>query len=184
MDGHPGAAAGDGNTPGGPPASGEGAAGADANKKKGKKKDKLECGENGKYGDLKKKTGEGKFDRDHVPSKASLKERARNELRGGKELCPDQKKAIDNLAQAICIPKSIHSSYSPTYGGKNNPARILWDSANPQKAARRDTAEVLRGMKKDGVSKECRKKYADWAKKVNNTTPKQYDEMLSKAMGK
>ena len=59
-----------------------GTAGAAAGKegKKGtqvKKKGKLKCGEYGKYGALKKKTGGGKLDRDHVPSKAALKERAR-----------------------------------------------------------------------------------------------------------
>ena len=182
---HPGAAAGDGNTPGAGPAGGEGAAGAQGDQgKPKKKKDKLECGENGSYGDLKKKTGGGEFDRDHVPSKASLKERARQTLTGGEKLCPDQARAVDNLASAIAIPKAIHSGYSPTYGGRNSPDRILDDALNPQKAARRDTAKVLNGMKKDGVSKECRKKYAEWAKKVNNTTPAQYDEMLKKATGK
>lgn len=42
-----------------------------------KTKKKMKCGDFGKYGDLKKKTGEGQFDRDHVPSKAALKQRAK-----------------------------------------------------------------------------------------------------------
>jgi hypothetical protein len=152
-------------------------------KQKKKKKEKLKCGENGKYGDLKKKTGEGKFDRDHVPSKASLKERARK-LRGGQKLCDKQQTAIDNAGLSIAIPKWAHQFYSPTYGNKNNPTRIKKDAKNLQTAARRDTAAVKRGMKKKGASKECQKKYAEWAKQVNAMTPKQYDSMLKKAMGK
>ena len=49
---------------------------------KGKKK--LKCGDSGSYKDLKKKTGDGKFDRDHIPSKAALKARAEAML--GREL--------------------------------------------------------------------------------------------------
>ena len=58
------------------------AAEAAANANKGKKggkdkgKKKLKCGQYGKYGDLKKQSGDNKFDRDHIPSKAALKERA------------------------------------------------------------------------------------------------------------
>lgn len=60
-------------------------------KDKAKKKPKLKCGEGGKYGDLKKKTGKGKLDRDHIPSKAALQEKAR-ELNGGKKLTDAQVK--------------------------------------------------------------------------------------------
>ena len=35
---------------------------------------KLNCGDNGNYEDLLKNNGDGKLDRDHVPSKAALKE--------------------------------------------------------------------------------------------------------------
>lgn len=62
-----------------------------------KKKKKLKCGEHGKYKDQKKKTGEGKFDRDHVPSKAALKKRAQSLLRPGEKLNPKQQKAIAGL---------------------------------------------------------------------------------------
>lgn len=150
---------------------------------KKKKKDKLKCGESGSYGDLKKKTGDGQFDRDHVPSKASLKLRA-EKFGGGEGLCDAQKKAVDNAANAIAIPKWAHAYYSPTYGSRNTPSRIKQDAKNPQAAARRDTAAVKRGMKKRGASKECQKKYDAWAKKVNGMTPAAYDKMLKKAVGK
>ena len=45
--------------------------------------DKLKCGELGNYGEQKGRTGEGKYDRDHIPSKAALKERAKTEFNAG-----------------------------------------------------------------------------------------------------
>ncbi len=60
-------------------------------------KDELDCGEYSAYGEQKKKTGHGKYDRDHIPSKAALKERAR-QLNGGMDLSPAQAAAIDNGA--------------------------------------------------------------------------------------
>ena len=152
-------------------------------RKKKKQKDKMKCGESGKYGDLKKKTGDNKFDRDHVPSKASLKERARN-LNDGDKLCAKQAQAVDNVANAIAIPKWAHSYFSPTYGSRNTPDRIRQDARAPQAAAKRDTAAMKKAMKDKGASKECQKAYAKWANKINNITPKQYDQMLRKAVGK
>lgn len=156
---------------------GKGAKGKGAKKKK--KKDKLKCGDSGKYGDLQKRTGGGKFDRDHVPSKAALKEFARKTLRGGRALCKRQASAIDKVGNAIAIPKGVHSEYSPTYGGRNSDSRISEDAGDLQKAARRDTRNVKKGMKDP-----CKKKYAAWQKKVNSITNAGYKKMLKKAIGK
>lgn len=147
--------------------------------KKKKQKDEMKCGESGSYGDLKKKTGKGKFDRDHVPSKAALKEFARKKLRGGRALCKKQAKAIDNIGNAIAIPKGVHSDYSPTYGSKNTPQQIKSDADGLQKAARRDTRNVKKGLKDP-----CKKKYAAWQKKINAMTNNDYAKMLKKAIGK
>jgi hypothetical protein len=142
-----------------------------------KKKKEMKCGESGKYGDLKKKTGKGQFDRDHVPSKAALKEFARKEVNGGAELCKLQKKAIDSVGNAIAIPRGVHKDYSPTYGGKNTPAQVSSDAGNLQGAAKRDTASVSAGMKNP-----CKKKYDNWAKKINKMKDKDYKKMLDKAI--
>lgn len=142
-----------------------------------KKKKELKCGESGKYGDLKKKTGHGQFDRDHVPSKAALKEFARKEVNGGDELCKLQKKAIDNVGAAIAIPRGVHKDYSPTYGGKNTPTQVSSDAGNLQGAAQRDTKNVSAGMKNP-----CKKKYDKWAKKITKMKDKDYKKMLDKAI--
>jgi hypothetical protein len=164
--------------PGADAAGGQGGADAAAANQK-KQKEKMECGESGKYGDLKKKTGGGLFDRDHVPSKAALKEFARRELNAGKELCDNQKKAINNVGNAIAIPKEVHSEHSPSYGGRNTPQHIEDDSKNLQQAAKNDTEKVSQGMKDP-----CKKKYDEWAKKTTSMTNDDYAKMLKGAMGK
>ncbi len=167
-------AAGAGGAAGG---KGKGAGGKGKGKGKGKKKDKMKCGESGSYGDLKKKTGGGKFDRDHVPSKGALKRYAQDEVMGGKKLCKLQKAAVDKIGNTIAIPKGVHSGHSPTYGGLNTDKRIGEDAADLQKAAKRDTANVSKGMKDP-----CKKKYQAWAKKVNKMTNDDYYKMLDKAI--
>jgi hypothetical protein len=145
--------------------------------KKGKrrKKKQMKCGESGSYGDLKKKTGKGKFDRDHVPSKGALKEKAK-QLNGGQKLCEAQKKAVDAIGNAIAIPKRIHQQYSPTYGQSQSQAAS--DAKNLQASAKRDTREVKKRIK----GKECKKKYAAWARKINKITNASYSRMLKKAI--
>ncbi len=168
------------NAPPADPAQGDQGKAKAGDKNKGKnkkKKDNLECGENGTYGDLKKKTGGGQFDRDHVPSKGALKRFAKDECNGGEDLCKRQKKAIEQIGAAIAIPKAVHKDYSPTYGGRNTDTQIGNDAGNLQGAAQRDTAKVSQGMKDP-----CKKKYDEWAKKVNNTTNDDYKKMLSAAI--
>jgi hypothetical protein len=173
---------GDGNVKAGPAKPNKGGKQKPGPARKGKKarkkkKKEMKCGENGKYGDLKKKTGKGQFDRDHVPSKAALKEFARKEVRQGGKLCKRQLKAIENVGQSIAIPKGVHSQYSPTYGGKNTDARIKEDAGDLQKAAKRDTKDVSAGMKNP-----CKKKYDKWAKKVAKMTKSDYKKMIEKAI--
>jgi len=188
-----GTRSGAGNAPGtdAPPAKGtgkdqakggKGAKGSKKNNKrqKKKKKEKLECGENGEYGKLQEKTGGGKFDRDHVPAKQALIERARK-FNSGEKLCKEQRTAIIKTAAAIAIPKGIHQQFSATYGGR---VHTDFDKqvANPKWAANRDTKQLLKQMKPPKVSKECAKKYKNWAKKVQKMSNRQYDKMLKKAV--
>jgi hypothetical protein len=163
-------------------AGGGGARGAGGGKgkkgrgKKGKKKkEKMKCGESGTYGKLKQKTGGGKFDRDHVPSKGALKEKARA-LNGGEELCAEQKSAVDAIGNAIAIPKGVHQNYSPTYGQSQGQAAD--DAKDLQASARRDTAAVKKGIK----GEDCKKKYAAWARKINKISNASYTRMLKKAI--
>src|SRR5207253_2577602 len=92
-------------------------------------------------------------------------------------LCDAQKRAVDNIGNAIAIPKAVHSGHSPTYGGRNTDARMQSDASDLQSAAKRDTGEVSKGMQDP-----CKKKYSEWADKVGKMTNADYDKMLGAAI--
>jgi hypothetical protein len=143
--------------------------------------DELDCGEFGTYGDQKKRTGKGKYDRDHVPSKASLKERARQFFNGGAELTTAQAKAVENLAMSVVIPKAAHQQASETYGGRNSADRIQTDAEGPSTAAKRDTKKMREEIAKHADS-DCVKAYNEAADKIDAMKDSDYDAMIAKAM--
>jgi hypothetical protein len=83
----------------------------------------LNCGEDGSYGEMQKKTGNNKFDRDHVPSKAALQEAARNLIDKAQLVLTKAQEAalfgdngaISKAGQTIIIPKKDHAAHSDTY---------------------------------------------------------------------
>ncbi|WP_198665364.1 PAAR-like domain-containing protein [Paraburkholderia kururiensis] len=149
--------------------------GRDGKKVKGKKK--LKCGEYGKYGDLKKKTGDGTFDRDHIPSKAALKERAESLLDEGEKLSPTQRKAIEDWGDSIAIPRQAHVDVSPTYGTKNIKLAPQ-DAKDLAGAARRDVESMLGKIDEYDADGGCKKAYQKAAKRVLRMTNKDFDKAL------
>jgi hypothetical protein len=146
----------------------------------GKKKGKMKCGEGGPYGDLKKKTGEGKFDRDHIPSKAALLEKAK-ELNKGVDLNPDQIKKITNWGNSIAIPRKAHQDISPTYGGRNTPAADAKDLAG---SAKRDVDTMLEKIDEYDADGGCKKAYKKASKKILDMTNDDYERELKKFLKK
>ncbi len=157
--------------------------------KKGKKdttvkgKKKLKCGEYGKYGKLKNKTGDNKFDRDHIPSKAALKERATELMeKAGKDISPAQLKAIEKWGNAIAVPKQAHIDVSPTYGQTS--AAAIKDSKNLAGAARRDVETMLGKIDEYDASGGCKKAYQKAAKRVLSMSNKEFDKALMEVIKK
>jgi len=148
-------------------------------KKNGKPKKKLKCGEYGTYKDLKKKTGDNKFDRDHIPSKAALKAKAQ-ELNKGVELSTPQKKAIDAWGETIAIPKQAHIDVSPTYG--QTEAEAIKDAGNLAGSARRDVEAMLGKIDKYDVDGKCKKAYQKAAAKVMRMDNATFDKELKKIL--
>jgi hypothetical protein len=139
----------------------------------------LDCGEVGEYGDQKERTGNGKYHRDHIPSKAALKERAA-QLADPDPLSEAQKKAIENGALSIVIPASAHREVSPTYGGRNQQALIEKDAGGLQKAAKRDTSDMKKELAKHTEDEpDCVKAYKAAAKKIESVTDEEYDAFLT-----
>lgn len=151
---------------------GKKAGGNGGGKDKGKKK--LKCGEGGKFGDLKKKTGDGKFDRDHIPSKAALKARA--EQLQGEPLSKAQRHAIDNAGETIAIPRQAHIDVSPTHGQSLTDAAR--DSNDLAGSAKRDVDAMLDKIDEYDEDGGCRKAYKAAAQTILSKTNADFDKML------
>jgi RHS repeat-associated protein len=80
---------------------------------------------------------------DHQPSHASNVARAQAEL--GRRLSPDEIEQIRRQGTAVAVPEQWHRTQSPTFGGRNTPAKIETDAANPAAAAARDSAAMVNG---------------------------------------
>lgn len=144
---------------------------------------KLDCGEDGSYGDMQKKTGDNKFDRDHVPSKAALQEAAEELIERIRIPLTDAQRAalfgdnglISKAGQTIIIPKRDHIDHSRTYGGRNTPDKISEDSKDLQEAAEKDTDSIENAEGKE-MDADCLEKYKSAAEKIKKKTHAEYLE--------
>lgn len=148
-------------------------------KSKGRKK--LKCGEYGKYGDLKRKNGKGKYDRDHIPSKAALKARA--EALKGEKLTKAEAQAIERWGNSIAVPRQAHIDISPTYGQTSaNAARDAKDLAG---SARRDVEAMLERIDEYDADGGCKKAYIQAAKRVlkdNDWFDKRLNDLINRGL--
>jgi len=143
----------------------------------------LDCGEVGSYAELKKKKAAPKYERDHVPSKAALRDaaynRAKPPLNGDQKKCVAKK--VEKLGITVAIPKAAHRNFSPTCGSKNTVAQIIQDAATPEsmkQAVDRDVEAMQKHL--DGPPKDdCADAYREAAEKV-----KEHDNeaMMKKAI--
>lgn len=148
---------------------------------------KLNCGENGSYEDMLKRTGDNKFDRDHVPSKGALQRAARDLIHDmGVRLTAAQEAAlfgdkglISKAGKTIIIPKKDHAAHSDTYGARNTPEKIQKDSEDLQKAAEKDTKAIEEGEGKE-MDPECLEKYKKAADEIKKKTHEEYLDDLEK----
>jgi len=147
----------------------------------------LECGDLGAYGDQLDFTGDGSLNRDHVPSKKALLNKA-EQMIFPDTLTKAQADAIINSALTICVPTPLHQSTSPTYGGRQRQVmddglrRSDSDAGKLQEAAKRDTKAMQEKLEE--TDPECAKKYAAAAEKVNAITDKQYEGWITDVLAK
>jgi len=114
------------------------------------------------YGDLKarSKVGDG-LDLDHQPSNAS--NLARTEAEVGRPLTKAEKAAVRDQGSAVAVPEQWHRAGSETYGGRNTPARIAADAANPQAAAQSNSQAMIDGA--SPADRSAAEAAADWIRR-------------------
>jgi len=127
----------------------------------------LKCGEVGTYAELNKKRAKPKFERDHVPSHASMMKAATSSP-AGRGMTTAQKKCVKSKlkdrALTIAIPKSVHRGYSRTCGSRNNATQIKTDSKDLDSAANKDLRRIQAHL--DGKESPCAEAYRAAAKEV------------------
>ncbi|MEW9209563.1 S-type pyocin domain-containing protein [Citrobacter werkmanii] len=101
------------------------------------------------YRDFKRRSRQGIYEADHMPSRAAVEAYL-------SKLYPDvAPKDISKLADrvaAIVIPKEVHQKISETYGGRNTPAQIELDSHNLRAAADRNLDAIKPALKEHGAT--------------------------------
>lgn len=127
----------------------------------------LKCGEVGTYAELNKKRAKPKWERDHVPSHASMLKAATSSPAGrgmstAQKACVKSK--LKDRALTIAIPKSLHRGYSRTCGSRNNASQIKEDSKNLKSATNKDLTRLQKRL--DDSGSPCAAAYREAAREV------------------
>ncbi|ECE0486455.1 pyocin [Salmonella enterica subsp. enterica] len=103
------------------------------------------------YSDFRRRSRQGKYEADHMPSRASVDAY----LRANYPLLDDDEiLALTDQVAAIVIPKDIHQKISETYGGRNTPAQIELDSRNLRAAVDRNLDAIKPALKEHGATED------------------------------
>ncbi|CRY69812.1 PAAR/S-type pyocin domain-containing protein [Yersinia pekkanenii] len=104
------------------------------------------------YSDFKRRSREGKYEADHMPSAAAVREYLKA---NAPEMLPDDiDMAVQNVA-AIVVPKAIHQKLSETYGGRNtrnDAAQIKQDALDLRAAVDRNLDAIKPALKNHGAT--------------------------------
>uniref|UniRef100_UPI0020BEA8D9 S-type pyocin domain-containing protein n=1 Tax=Escherichia coli TaxID=562 RepID=UPI0020BEA8D9 len=101
------------------------------------------------YSDFKRRSRQGKYEADHMPSRAAVDAY----LRANYPLLDDAEiLALTDQVAAIVIPKEIHQKISETYGKRNSPAQIELDSRNLRAAVDRNLDAIKPALKEHGAT--------------------------------
>lgn len=101
------------------------------------------------YIDFKRRSRQGKYEADHMPSAAAVKAYLKANYPG---MSPEDIEIASQYVAAIIIPKEIHQKISETYGGRNNKAQVELDSRNLRAALDRNLDAIKPALKESGAT--------------------------------
>ncbi|VEA68188.1 Pyocin large subunit [Serratia plymuthica] len=101
------------------------------------------------YSDFKRRSRQGKYEADHMPSAAAVKGYIKANYPG---MTPEDIELASQDVAAIVIPKEVHQKISETYGGRNTPAQIDLDSRNLRAALDRNLDAIKPALKEHGAT--------------------------------
>ena len=101
------------------------------------------------YSDFKRRSRQGMYEADHMPSAAAVKAYLRREYPNLKET---EIQEFSSQVAAIVVPKDVHQKISETYSGRNTPAQIDLDSQSLRAAVNRNLDAIKPALKKHGAT--------------------------------
>ncbi|MCU3986222.1 S-type pyocin domain-containing protein [Enterobacter mori] len=101
------------------------------------------------YSDFKRRSRQGMYEADHMPSAAAVKTNLRRKYPHLKETDIQE---LSLQVAAIVVPKDVHQKISETYGGRNTPAQIDLDSQNLRAAVDRNLDAIKPALKNHGAT--------------------------------
>lgn len=101
------------------------------------------------YSDFKRRSRQGKYEADHMPSAAAVKAYLKANYPG---MTPEDIELASQDVAAIVIPKDVHQKISETYGGRNSDTQIQLDSSNLRAALDRNLDAIKPELKKHGAT--------------------------------
>ncbi|WP_455864616.1 S-type pyocin domain-containing protein [Pantoea agglomerans] len=103
------------------------------------------------YKDFTGRSRQGKYEADHMPSKAAVKRYLQQEYPG---LDRDLIDSMANRVATVVIPKEVHQKISQTYGGRNNSDQIAMNAKNLRNALDLNFDAIKPALKEYGVSEK------------------------------
>ncbi|WP_227318782.1 S-type pyocin domain-containing protein [Cedecea davisae] len=101
------------------------------------------------YKDFTRRSRQGKYEADHMPSAAAV-------IAHYKRLYPDVKDTeLEKIAKdvaAIVVPKEVHRQISETFGGRNNQEQITRDSRDLKSAVESNFGAIAPALKEHGAT--------------------------------
>lgn len=101
------------------------------------------------YSDFERRSRQGKYEADHMPSKAAVKAHFR---RMNPKLDETTLEELSQDVAAIVIPKEVHQKISETYGGRNSAEQVELDSRDLRSAVDRNLDVIKPALKEHGAT--------------------------------
>jgi hypothetical protein len=101
------------------------------------------------YSDFTRRSRQGKYEADHMPSAAAVKAYLKANYPG---MTPEDIELASQDVAAIVIPKEVHQKISETYGGRNSEAQIKLDSSNLRAVLDRNLDAIKPALKENGAT--------------------------------
>ena len=103
------------------------------------------------YSDFKGRSRQGKYEADHMPSKAAVEAFYRHHY---PDLDNDDIKILTSRVAAIVVPKEVHRKISETFGGRNDRQQVTRDAQDLKSAVNRNLDTIKQALKEHGVTEE------------------------------